>query len=161
MCMSDAIHWFLHKFKIYLVDTLRAFKAAAHLMCPATAESFTQPNSRRHSPFLMRTSPWMARLCHYGAASLLQVARAKGHLKLSDSIMMADLAAKKVDWWRQNEDNLPYWEVKMVFNPSSLLLRLLGELSAYSEPPFQISSRLHSRLCGDQRDASLQSSPKQ
>ena len=32
-----------------------------------------------------------------GAASLLQVARAEGHLKLSDS--MADLAAKNVDWW--------------------------------------------------------------
>ena len=29
---------------------------------------------------------------------------------------MADLAAKKVDWWRQNEDNLPHWlgAVKMV-----------------------------------------------
>ena len=22
---------------------------------------------------------------------------------------MADLAAKKVEWWRQNEDNLPHW----------------------------------------------------
>ena len=49
-----------------------------------------------------------------GAASLFQVARAEGHLKLSDS--MADLAANKVDWWRQNEDNLPHWAgaVKMV-----------------------------------------------
>ena len=56
-----------------------------------------------------------------GAASLLQVARAEGHLKLSDS--MADLAPKKVDWWRQNEDNLPHWAgaVKMVLpvQPSS------------------------------------------
>ena len=61
-------------------------------------------------------------------------------MKLSDS--MADLAAKKVDWWRQNEDNLPFWAgaVKMVLNPSSLPLRLLGELSAYSESPFQIST---------------------
>ena len=33
----DAIHWFLHKFKIDLVDTLRAFKAAARLVYPATA----------------------------------------------------------------------------------------------------------------------------
>ena len=29
--LHEAIHWFLHKFKI------RAFKAAARLMCPATA----------------------------------------------------------------------------------------------------------------------------
>ena len=35
--VHDAFHWFLHKFKIDLVDTLRAFKAAARLMCPATA----------------------------------------------------------------------------------------------------------------------------
>ena len=35
--LIDAIHWFLHKFKIDLVDTLRAFKAAARLMCPVTA----------------------------------------------------------------------------------------------------------------------------
>ena len=36
MCV---IHWFLHKFNVGLVDTLRAFKAAARLivMCPATA----------------------------------------------------------------------------------------------------------------------------
>ena len=32
----------------------------------------------------------------------------------------------------------------------------LSEFSPYFEPPFQVSSRLHSRLCGDQRDASLQ-----
>ena len=37
--LHEAIHWFLHKFKIERVDTLRAFKAAARLVCPATAPS--------------------------------------------------------------------------------------------------------------------------
>ena len=88
--------------------------------------SFTQHNSYGHSLFLMRTSSWMARLCQELPAYF---ARAEVfHLKLSDS--KADLAAKKVDWWRQNEDNLPLWAgaVKMVLliQPS---LRLLGEFS--------------------------------
>ena len=56
-----------------------------------------------------------------GAASLLPVTRAEGHLKLSDS--MADLAAKKADWWRQNEDNLPHWagvlKTVLLVQPSS------------------------------------------
>ena len=47
------------------------------------------------------------------------------------------------------------------FFSSSLHLQLLSELSPYSEPHFQVSSRLHSRLCGEQRDASLQSLPRQ
>ena len=145
--VNDAIHWFLHKFKIYLADTLRAFKAAARLMCPATAPSLNQTAAGNPLSLWGHHHAWTARLCHYGAASWLQVALAEGHLTLSDRIMMADLAAKKIDWWRQNEDNLPYWAgaVKMVLNLSSLLLPLLGELSAYSEPPFQFSSRLHSR----------------
>ena len=68
-----------------------------------------------------------------GAASLLCSCRRCFRLKLSDS--KADLVAKKVNWWRQNEDNLPLWAgaVKMVLliQPS---LRLLGEFSPYSEP---------------------------
>ena len=35
--VHDALHWILHKFKIDIVDTLWAFKAAARLVCPATA----------------------------------------------------------------------------------------------------------------------------
>ena len=82
--------------------------------------SFTQPNSCGHSPFLKRTSSWMARLCQECCQPTLLVWKAI-HLKLGDS--MADLAAKKVDWWRQNEDNLPHWAgaAKMVLlvQPSS------------------------------------------
>ena len=67
--VRDAIHWFLHKFNVDLVDTVQAFKAAARLMCPAAAtapllnptpDPFTCLNSCGHSPFLMRTqSSWM------------------------------------------------------------------------------------------------------
>ena len=35
--MDRAIHWFPHKVNVDLVDTLQVFKAAACLMCPATA----------------------------------------------------------------------------------------------------------------------------
>ena len=56
---------------------------------------------------------------------------------------------------------MPHWAsaVKMVLliQPSSAA----AEFSPYSEPPFQVSSRLRSTLCGDQCDASLQSSPRQ
>ena len=119
--------------------------------------SLTQPNSCRHSPFLMETPS--ARLCQ---ELPLSPPCPCGRCSIWSSDSMADLAANKVDWWRQNEDNLPHWAgaVKMVFS-SSLLLQLLGELSPYSESPFQISSRLNSSSCGDQRDASLQSSPRQ
>ena len=47
--VSDAIHWLLHKFNVDLVDTLRAFKAAACLMCPSCHCSFTQPIACIHS----------------------------------------------------------------------------------------------------------------
>ena len=50
--------------------------------------------------------------------------------------------------------------VKVVLVIQLLSAARLSEFSPYSEPPFQVSSRLHSRLCGDQRDASLQSSPR-
>ena len=55
---------------------------------------------------------------------------------------------------------MPHWAsaVKMV-----LLIQLsaAAEFSPYSEPPFQVRSRLRSTLCGDQCDASLQSSLRQ
>ena len=55
---NDAIHWFLHRFNVDLVDTLRAFKAAAaaRLMCSATA-SLPLPGSIQHlHPFTGRNS---------------------------------------------------------------------------------------------------------
>ena len=69
--------------------------------------------------------------------------------------------------WRQNENNYNIichiGKVQWIwFFLSSLLLRLLSEFSPRltpAVPPFQVSSRLHSRFCGDQRDhdASLHS----
>ena len=50
-------------------------------------------------------------------------------------------------------------KVVLLIQPSSAAR--LSEFSPYSKPPFQVNSRLHSRLCGDQRAASLQSSPRQ
>ena len=55
--MDRAIHWFLHKFNVDLVDTLRAFKAAACLMCPATAPllSLNPTPASVHWPQQLRT----------------------------------------------------------------------------------------------------------
>ena len=65
--MNRAIHWFLYnKFNVDLVDTLRAFKAAACLVCPATAPLLNATPASVHWPQqlrtfpLMRTSSWMA-----------------------------------------------------------------------------------------------------
>ena len=86
-----------------------------------------------------------------GAASPLRRGRVvqEGVSVKADS--MADLAARKVEWWRQNEDNLPHWvgAVKMVLfllQPTSAAAERV--FSLYSERPFLISSWLHSRLCG-------------
>ena len=123
--VSDAIHWFLHKFNVDLVDTLRAFVAAACLMCPATAPL---PNPkpalvhwpqqlRGHSPFLMRTSSWMACSRSYQHALLMQKVF---HSKLATWQICCQ--ESRVGWTR-NEDNLPHWAgaVKMILliQPSS------------------------------------------
>ena len=68
----------------------------------------------------------------------LALACAKGVSFEADSMaVLPDLAAK----------NLLHWAgaVKMVLLVHSSSLRLLSEFSPYSEPSFQISSRLHSR----------------
>ena len=77
----------------------------------------------------------------------------------------ADLAAMQESrvWWRQNEDNLPHWagavKVVLLTQPSSAVAKWVFFLlqAAFSGH----SSMLHSGLCGDQCDASLQSSPRQ
>ena len=121
----------------------------------------TQPNSCGHSPFFMRKSSWMVRLCQELPAYFARVK--VFHLKLSDSI--ADLAAKKVDCMVHGDRMRIISHIGQVqwrwFFSSSLLLRLLGKFPPNSKPPFQVSSSLHSRLWGDQRDDSLQSSPRQ
>ena len=68
--MDRAIHWFLYnKFNVDLVDTLWAFKAAACLVCPATAPLLNPTHASARSLaataadiplFFMRTSSWMA-----------------------------------------------------------------------------------------------------
>ena len=71
-------------------------------------------------------------------------------------------SGQKVDWWTGDRMRI-ICHIGQVqwrwFFSSSLLLPLLGEFSPYSEPPFKVRSAAgwHSRLCGDQRDASLQS----
>ena len=54
-----AIHWFLHKFNVDLEDTLRAFKAAACLMCPATAPLLNPTPASVHWPQQLRTFPFL------------------------------------------------------------------------------------------------------
>ena len=62
-------------------------------------------------------------------AYLARQSRAEG---VSFKAGIADLAAKKVEWWRQNEDNLPHWvgAVKMVL--------LLQPTSAAAERVFSL-----------------------
>ena len=86
-------------------------------------------NSCEHSPFVMRLLSWMvcARSCQ---PTLRGRVVQEGVSFKADS--MADLAAKKVEWWRQNEDNLPHWvgAVKMVL--------LLQPTSAAAERVFSL-----------------------
>ena len=67
-CVHDAIHWFLHKFNYWPCWYSPSIQSCSPLDVPCHC-SFTQPNSCGHSPFLMRTSSWMARLdCATGSS---------------------------------------------------------------------------------------------
>ena len=142
-CVRDAIHWFLRKFNVDFADTLRAFKAA-RLMCPATAPSLNPTPASiqqlRAFPFLNEDAI-VDGLCQELPAYL---ARAEGVSFRADN--MADLAAKKVEWWRQNADNLPHWAaaVKMVI--------LVQPSSAATERVFSLLRATFS----DQQQAALQ-----
>ena len=58
--MDRAIHWFLYnKFNVDLVDTLRAFKAAACLVCPATAPLPNPTPASVYWPQQLRTFPFL------------------------------------------------------------------------------------------------------
>ena len=57
--VRDAIHWFLHKFNVDLLDTLQAFKAAARLMCPATAPLLNPTSASVHLPQQLRAFPFL------------------------------------------------------------------------------------------------------
>ena len=88
-------------------------------------------------------------------------ARAEGVSFKADR--MADLTTKKVESGGDRMRIICYiGQVQWIwfFLSSLLSLRLLSEFSPWltpAVPPFQVSSGLHSRLCGDQRDASLHS----
>ena len=136
--------------------------------------SFTQPNtcirslastinSCWHSPFLMRTSSWMDGLCQELPAYGIYLACAESVSFKADS--MENLAAKKVESGRNRKrmDNLPIEQVQWGWffsSISSLLLRLLREFS-FLRAALSGQQKLHSRLCGDHRNASQQSSPRQ
>ena len=96
--VRDAIHWFIHKFNVDLVDTVQAFKAAAGLMCPATAPLLNPTPASFHLPQQLRAFPFlnediiMDGLCRELPAYF---ARAEGVSFKVDR--MADLAAKKVE----------------------------------------------------------------
>ena len=124
---------------------------------------FTGLNSGGHSPFLMRTSSWMDGLCQELPAYGIYLACAESVSFKADS--MEDLAAKEVESGRNRKrmDNLPIEQVQWRWffsSISSLLLRLLREFS-FLRAALSGPQKLHSRLCGDHRDASQQSSLRQ
>ena len=100
MYVRDAMHCFLHKFNVDLVDTVQAFKAAARLMCPAaaTAPLPAQPNTWSfHLPQQLRAFPFLNEdiiMDGQGRELPAYFARAEGVSFKADR--MADLAAKKV-----------------------------------------------------------------
>ena len=92
---ASAIHWFLHQFNVDLVDTVQAFKAAARLMCPATAPLF---NPTPASNLQLRAFPFLNEdIIMDGLSRELPAyfARAEGVSFKADR--MAGLAAKKVE----------------------------------------------------------------
>ena len=97
--VRDAIHWFFHKFNVDLVETLRAFKATARLMCPATALFLNPTPASVHWRQQLRVVPFlnegiiMDGLCQ--DCQHTRLARAEGVSFEADST--ADLAAKKVE----------------------------------------------------------------
>ena len=62
--VRDAIHWFLHKFNVDLVDTVQALKAAARLMCPATAPLLHPTPASFHLPQQLRAFPFLIGYSH-------------------------------------------------------------------------------------------------
>ena len=96
--VRDAIHWFLHKFNVDLVDTVQAFKAAACLMCPATAPLLNPTPASFHLPQQLRAFPFLNEdIIMDGLSRELPAyfARAEGVSFKADR--MADLASKKVE----------------------------------------------------------------
>ena len=111
MCVMPFIRGFLHRFNVDLVDTVQAFKAAARLMCPATAPLLNPTPASFHLPQQLRAFPFLNEEIIMDGLSQEPLpayfARAEGVSFKADR--MADLAARKVESlrWRQNEDNLP------------------------------------------------------
>ena len=146
--MDRAIHWFLYnKFNLDLVDTLRAFKAAPCLVCPATAPLLNPTPASTDSLAATAAdiplsqwgpSSWMA--CARSCQPMAYLARAEGVSFKADT--MEDLAAKKVDLGRNRKriDNLPIGQVQSRWFFSSI--SNLRSSSAAAEWVLLTTSRL-------------------
>ena len=135
-----AIHWFFfNKFRATLTLWILSEHSkpqpawcALPLLLYSTQHlhPFTGRNNCGHSPFLMRTSSWMA--CARSCQPMAYLARAEGVSFKADG--MEDLASKKVELGRNRKriDNLPIGQVQCRWffsSISNLLLRLLSEFS--------------------------------
>ena len=120
--------------------------------------SFTGRNSCGHSPFLYENIIMDHGWPVPGATSLLWSCSLRDGVSVKTDSMawLRKSGGDRMMIIRHIGQVLWRW-----FFSSSLHLRLLSGLSPYSEPPFQVSSRLHWRLCGELRDDSLLSSPRQ
>ena len=109
---------------------------------------FTYLNSCGHSPFLTRTSSWMV---WAGSCQPTLLVRKVFHSKLTEwQIWLPRKSSQVAPWlgrWSECDSSYPAF-----FCGCRVSFLLTGPAA----PPFQVSSRLHSR-CGDQRDASLHS----
>ena len=155
-------------------DTLRAFKAAACLVCPATAPLLNATPASVHWPQQLRTFPFLnedivmeAACARSTPAYGIPCSCGKSVFHSFEADSMEDLAGKKVESGRNRKrmDNLPIGQVQWRWffsSIASLLLRLLRELSLL-RAALSGQQELHSRICGDHvhRDALQQSSPRQ
>ena len=149
-------------------------KAAACLMCPVTALDPTPASV--HWPQELRTFPFlnediiMDGLCHWEAASLRHtlLVRKVFHLKLTAWQIWQQRKSSRVETEREkiicpldrcSEDGsshrLPAFRLRLLSEFS--LLRLVVRSTATPPRVMPHQQELQSRLCGDHRDASLQS----
>ena len=100
---------------------------------------FTGRNSCGHSPFLYEdgASSWMACARSYQPTLLVQKVF---HSKLTTWPRKSSQVTVETEWGICHIGQVQW----RLFFSSSLRLRLLSEFSPYSEPPFQVSRRLHS-----------------
>ena len=115
--MDRAIHWSLYnKFNVDLVDTLRACKAAACLLCPATAPLLNPTPASVHWPQQLRTFPFLNEdiIMDGWPVPAYGIYLACAESVSFKPVSMEDLAAKKVESGRNRKrmDNLPIEQVQ-------------------------------------------------